>query len=310
VRLIAPAIIALLALSVTVSAQKVVAPEQTAPVPPTSQPPPPGARDSSSPQEPQARTGQQTTYPDQRGTDQIPLTVKVLPTPKSQADIDEEQRRADEHAANERGLTVATWVLAGFTLLLALIAGGQIGLFFWQLRLIRESLDDAGIAANAATVAATAATDQARELKRSADSTERSFTELERAYVFPSHSRIEGSEAIELFVEFRMRNLGRTPAIIKEFRVCFSKSDTLPLIPDYTDGQSQIFNWAIAGNAEGNTKIFTSPYAGRQFVYDYIRYLDIFGKEQFSRSASEWAPGGFEEGQTREAGGEPYNTWT
>jgi hypothetical protein len=130
-------------------------------------PPSPGARKPSGPQESQSYAGQQPTASDHRGTDQVPLTVKVLPTPKSQAEISEEQRRADEHAANERGLTTATWVLAGFTLLLAFIAAGQIALFFWQLRLMRQGIDDAKEAADAATKAATAASLHATAVVRS-----------------------------------------------------------------------------------------------------------------------------------------------
>jgi hypothetical protein len=83
------------------------------------QPPSLSAHEPRGPQEPQSNASQQPTTSDQRGTDQVPLTVKVLPTPKSQADIEDEKHRADEHAANERGLATATWVLAGFTLLLA-----------------------------------------------------------------------------------------------------------------------------------------------------------------------------------------------
>jgi len=155
VRLVAFVAIVLATLYTIAIAQKVVSP-QVAPAPVPLQPPSPGAREPGSPQEPQPNTGQQSAAGEQRGTDQVPLTVKVLPTPKSQSEIDEDQHRADDHATNERGLTTATWTLAGFTLLLAFIATGQIALFFWQLRLIRESLDDARLAADAAMIEAEA----------------------------------------------------------------------------------------------------------------------------------------------------------
>src|SRR5690348_5385842 len=96
------------------AAQKIVSPPlQVAPVAAPSQPPVPSAGEFSRPQESQSNASQQSPNPDQRGTDQIPLTVKVLPTPKTQEEIDGEKHRADEHATNERGLTMATWALAG-----------------------------------------------------------------------------------------------------------------------------------------------------------------------------------------------------
>jgi len=148
--------------------------------------------------------------------------------------------------------------------------------------------------------------------RRSVRIAERTLTELERAYVFPSHKQIIGSNTIPLSIQYRMRNIGRTPAIIKEFRVCFYNNETLPAgEPNYSAGELQKFNWAIAGNDSGDTKIFTSPFTGRQLFCAEIRFLDIFGIGQYSRAASEWQPEGFgDEGETREAGGEPYNSWS
>ena len=148
-------------------------------------------------------------------------------------------------------------------------------------------------------------------LRRSVKVSERNFNELERAYVFPSHKEINGSVDNPLSIQYTMRNIGRTPAIIRGFRICFSNSGTLPPAPDYSRGELQYFNWAIAGGYSGDTKVFRSPYIGRQFFYVEIEFLDIFGNKQFSRAASEWQPEGFgDEGATREAGGEPYNSWS
>ena len=124
--------------------------------PTTSQPPSPSGGKPSNPNEGQPASSNHGASHDERGTEQIPLVVKIIPAPKNQAEINEEKYRADEHAANERGLTNATWVLAGFTLLLAMVASGQIGLFFWQLRLMREGVNDARDAAKAAQTSADA----------------------------------------------------------------------------------------------------------------------------------------------------------
>jgi hypothetical protein len=75
------------------------------------------------------------------------------------------------HGANEKQQRqqyegVWNWIThdaAGFfTLWLVIIGGGQLMLFFVQLRLIRESLDDAKVAAVAAKEAADAAQEQTR----------------------------------------------------------------------------------------------------------------------------------------------------
>jgi hypothetical protein len=57
--------------------------------------------------------------------------------------------------------------LAAFTLFLVTVGLGQVALFWVQLRLIRESLNDAKIAADAASVGAKAARDSADTSKLS-----------------------------------------------------------------------------------------------------------------------------------------------
>jgi hypothetical protein len=101
----------------------------------------------------------QPSAPDQRGTDQTPLSVKIIPgeRTKEQAEKEEHERREkDEKAAIDKRLAdetqrladetdnIATYTsrLAVFTLLLFCAALGQIWLFVWQLFLIRESLQD------------------------------------------------------------------------------------------------------------------------------------------------------------------------
>ncbi|MGO8844311.1 MAG: hypothetical protein ACLQFI_02990 [Methylocella sp.] len=118
----------------------------------------------------------QPTAPDQRGTDQMPFTTKILPgeNAKEKAEQEERERREkDEKSAVDKRLADQTqrladetenlaaytrW-LAGFTLLLFIAAVGQVALFVWQLRLIRESLKDAKVAAEAAETTANIAKD-------------------------------------------------------------------------------------------------------------------------------------------------------
>ena len=78
-----------------------------------------------------------------------------------------------------------TFLLAAVTGGLVLVAAFQAGMFVWQLKLMREGINDAKTAADTATTAAAAATTQAQELRRSADATERVLTELERPWLVP-----------------------------------------------------------------------------------------------------------------------------
>jgi hypothetical protein len=98
---------------------------------------------------------------DQRGTDKVPLTVKILPTQKSQADTDKEdherQEKADRKLAFEtQRIADYTDRLALFTVLLFCVAVLQAGLFVWQLLYMRTGIKDASIAANAANLSARA----------------------------------------------------------------------------------------------------------------------------------------------------------
>jgi hypothetical protein len=74
-------------------------------------------------------------------------------------------------------LTVATWILAFATAFLFAAAVGQIFLFFWQLRLIGESLREAKIAAEAAKESADATKIQAMVARDT-------LTKVQRPYVF------------------------------------------------------------------------------------------------------------------------------
>ncbi len=125
------------------------------------------------------RVAQQPRVAERRGTPQMPPEVRIpgtFPVPRNPVDTKQEEDRAHEHDANARELVRATWVLAFFTLLLGLVGGGQVVLFFVQLRLIRKSLDDAKMAAEAAR-------DGARAARDSADTAKLSMIASDRAYV-------------------------------------------------------------------------------------------------------------------------------
>jgi hypothetical protein len=136
----------------------VTVPEQTlspAPAPATapkpSQPPIRGLGEPlPSPAQPQPGAAQS-------GTEQSPLIVKVLPTPKTADEAEAEKGEREERAGAERGLTTYTRYLWLATCVLTFVAAVQAGLFVWQLILLRRSVRDAATAANAANASAEAA---------------------------------------------------------------------------------------------------------------------------------------------------------
>jgi hypothetical protein len=93
-----------------------------------------------------------------------------------------------------------------FTLWLVIVGGGQLGLFYWQLRLIRIAADDAkkaGIAAERAADATTASVDLARS------TAEKQL----RAYVLVTNMTMSGVEVDATpSVKITIRNSGQTPA--------------------------------------------------------------------------------------------------
>jgi hypothetical protein len=97
----------------------------------------------------------------ERGTDQEPFTVKILPAPGAQEKADKEEHERAEKAQIDRKLAFETQRIADytdrlalFTLFLVFVAMGQASLFVWQLLYMRQGLRDTQIAAIAAKDAA------------------------------------------------------------------------------------------------------------------------------------------------------------
>jgi hypothetical protein len=95
-----------------------------------------------------------TSNQDERGTEQHPLFVKALSSSNRAAETTQAEKEREEISTNRR---IAFWTqISSIVAGLVFIAGvGQIALFYWQLRLIRKSLDDAKKSADAAVEANT-----------------------------------------------------------------------------------------------------------------------------------------------------------
>jgi hypothetical protein len=115
--------------------------------------------------------------------------------------------------------------VAIFTLGLICVGIVQLALFYWQLRLIRTSLAEAKIAADASSAAAEAATRQAKVA-------EDTLSKLERPWLFVELlQELRGNpddEFEEPYALFDVVNHGRGPAIIEEFYGEISEAELRP----------------------------------------------------------------------------------
>jgi hypothetical protein len=121
-----------------------------------------------------------------------------------------------------------------FTFLLVVVGVLQLGLFAWQLTLIRKSLADTKVAADAAKDAANAANIQAQIA-------ERTLTEIERPWLFVAGATITRREMPNeplvpnnWFISFRCQNAGRMPAVVEQCIIKIADKDALPPTPDYS----------------------------------------------------------------------------
>jgi hypothetical protein len=267
----------------------------------------------------------QSTQPpavDQRGTDQLPLTVKILPSQKTKEEAEKEERERGEKAAIDRSVADDTqrlaeytkW-LAVFTLALFLGAIGQAALFFVQLRYMRKGMDDAKVAAEAAKAASEAAKTQALATIQA----ERPYIvfkisqpglAFEKALIIPDTST-NGR------LRFEIINAGKTPAMLEEFKELY------PVVEGRADPPAPLDPMKDRGTLlpVGTISPINSPYSRatnlfaeekvpqirkmlqpkawndrRLFCQGFIRYSDTFGNcyitgflAAFSPTHSDWA---------------------
>jgi hypothetical protein len=258
--------------------------------------------------QPKGNQAAQPAAPDQRGTDQSPLSVKILPSPDAKQQAEKQERDGNEKAENDRKLTFETeriadytrW-LSAFTLALFCAAIAQIVIFVRQLRLIRDSLGPAEKAANAAADAADAAklnsqavldAERARiyveanaqyllqQIQRSIDYLPANTPEQEKA-------PLEQGERIE--VTYVVENYGRTPAIIKEISHQLIVAKTLPSPRETSPVDPLPISHFLARETEAgiscNCKGVRTVKDARDvfgklktlWFYGYIAYDDTFG---------------------------------
>jgi hypothetical protein len=262
----------------------------------------------------------QPPAPDQRGTDQVPFTIKVIPseTPKDKAEREERERRVkDEKAAIDKRLaddtkrladetgnlaTYTRW-LDGITVFLFIAAVVQIALFVWQLRLIRASLDNANEATKAAREGAKAAqesADVARATSEAAIAFERPYVRVSeiKALIrgvfvdtFPNTVILRNPSAT-----CTIENYGKTPAFIDETQaqLRFSPDDLQIIltvgkpIPVVTLRTGQVYSFNVPLGEPINRQRAEDIQSGKQYFWLHFNfvYRDVLGKTH--RTPDKW----------------------
>jgi hypothetical protein len=143
---------------------------------------------------------------------------------------------------------------------------------------------------------------------------DQTFRRMERAYIFagPYQPAIVGGRTI---THISIENFGRSPGILKEAYGEFSTTEPVDNIPTYKHGSARKFDNAIppvqprAPNYPPPTipTAWDSPFAGDQYFFGYIVYLDIFREEHRSRFCSKIFPSS----KNSDIAGSPnWNDWT
>lgn len=213
------------------------------------------------------------------------------------------QQAADSANAPEPWLTKDA--TGFFTFLLVAVGSFQVGLFLWQLWLIRESLDDAKLAAEAAKELSDAAKLQAETARETLHTMQDTAIRQLRAYVSVYPAALENihPDHPPIF-SFAETNNGLTPAYGREHR---GMMDILPhplpesfIVPELPISRTQsrftlfpkvtpaprgnIVPWERKFLQAEWIEIFEAKEGGRRlYVFGQVSYKDCFKKERWTK---------------------------
>lgn len=264
----------------------------------TSQPPTPSAvKEHGHKRDAQGECVQPQTPPNLQGTEALPIWVKVSNTGYEKPPGDSNENKGKD-GPTSHWWGDPNWWVAAFTLLLAVIAIGQVILFGIQLWIMRSSLKDSKTAAVAAGKAADAA-------QRSADiatNTERAWLTAEVTFAsnLPDIAKQGGPERSAMIVEFE--NAGRSPAEIVRTQVVsfvYPANWDLPETPTYGDLEEMFEVHAMPGEIipAGEKRMILSPIqqialmspeektevmngTKKLYCYGRIEYKDLSGTQR------------------------------
>jgi hypothetical protein len=185
-----------------------------------------------------------------------------------------------------------------FTFVLVVVGVLQLGLFAWQLTLIRKSLTDTRIAADAAKDAANAANIQAHIAERTLSEVERPWLFIEGATI--SRREMPGEQPLipnHWYISFRCKNVGRMPAVTEECIIKLVDKDEIASTPDYSGPFAfQVPRWVSQGDAFDTRKMGPAPPGMKDgkpimfIVYGRLTYRELNGKPHHTGFAVEVSP--------------------
>ena len=242
----------------------------------------------------QKKSDLQQPKPDERGTEQIPLVVKIVPAEASPEQKQQDDEKAELDQQTVRNLIISTNKLLFIgTAILAIATGGLALVAFFQMRNARESIAASVKLADAAVAHA----GHAEQVRVSEKSAERQL----RAYVSAIPNFIAFHPNNNSFsIRYVITNHGQTPAYQMAGQVTIEVL-SYPLPPDWQfptppEMQSRLSRSILfpGQRSPAITKMRQSIGASeiiqvtagterRIFVYGVIRYLDVFDRPQHTR---------------------------
>jgi len=242
----------------------------------------------------QKKSDLQQPKPDERGTEQIPLVVKIVPAEASPEQKQQDDEKAELDQQSVRNLIISTNKLLFIgTAILAIATGGLALVAFFQMRNARESIAASVKLADAAVAHA----GHAEQVRVSEKSAERQL----RAYVSAIPNFIAFHPNNNSFsIRYVITNHGQTPAYQMAGQVTIEVL-SYPLPPDWQfltppETQSRLSRSILfpGQRSPAITKMRQSIGASeiiqvtagterRIFVYGVIRYLDVFDRPQHTR---------------------------
>jgi hypothetical protein len=234
-----------------------------------------------------SKASQQKTTQQERGTEDSPVVVKVIPTEKSKSDLDAEKAKQE----SDRQLVKLTADLANYTMFLffatAALFLATIGLVVVGFRQVRDAKRSINAAEDSTRIA------------------ERALTELERPFVaieiidsgFKSESVSEEEYYVTLEenLTFKYVNHGRSPATIIEtsdkFDICTPHNLPDPIDPNALGNQVPfgVIVGANGGASPLSTREQSRGIDKQEFMrvtsgddnlvfIGYVRFRDIFNR--------------------------------
>jgi hypothetical protein len=241
--------------------------------------PSPSEGKSGQPEQSQAEQTQQGAPADQRGTEQSPVIVKVLPTENSTQNSSQVPEQRNDKSTTD-------WWLVVFTGLLVVVGVGQGIVFAIQAYRLKQTVEEMKSATIATTVAAKAAQDSADALPA-----------IERAYIFIVPKIIITFGRRETY--YHCVNHGKTPAIINGIERHFDPSidppDNTNFRANFLDANEVVIAAGERYPREQDAVIplpiqtgnmddaLGTPEPDFLWFYGTIVYGDVFGEQRFTR---------------------------